>query len=254
MEGWSADRVPKPHVLCTVPCGQNPTGPMLTVARRRRIHALAQKFDLVIIEVGAHLSMAPEDWRLPSPPWMSMDACFALIPSARFLLQGRASASLPHPCSSTNISSTSWPHLRSSPMHLGSCSWPSSLDQQGGHCGASTCGPGASERSTGAVETYSCVSFMNQRARLPWRARPLQTQTCSYGSAYALNCTSGTVLIRRLRRVRAQIARAYGGAIRALSGCGTPRHAWVRLCTHNGSCIRRRLGSDFASTRQRRRG
>ncbi|KZT71215.1 L-tyrosine:2-oxoglutarate aminotransferase [Daedalea quercina L-15889] len=47
---WDAARGPKPHVLYTIPCGQNPTGSTLSVERRRKIYELAQRFDLIIVE------------------------------------------------------------------------------------------------------------------------------------------------------------------------------------------------------------
>ncbi|KAK1834825.1 pyridoxal phosphate-dependent transferase [Podospora conica] len=40
----------KPHVLYTVPTGQNPTGALQSAQRRREIYALAQKHDLLIVE------------------------------------------------------------------------------------------------------------------------------------------------------------------------------------------------------------
>ncbi|KIP08875.1 hypothetical protein PHLGIDRAFT_29342 [Phlebiopsis gigantea 11061_1 CR5-6] len=40
----------RPHVLYSVPSGQNPTGCTLSLERRKQIYALAQRFDLVIIE------------------------------------------------------------------------------------------------------------------------------------------------------------------------------------------------------------
>ncbi|KAH9923894.1 L-tyrosine:2-oxoglutarate aminotransferase [Fomitopsis serialis] len=50
MVNWDATRGPRPHVLYTIPCGQNPTGSTLSVERRRKIYELAQRFDLIIIE------------------------------------------------------------------------------------------------------------------------------------------------------------------------------------------------------------
>ncbi|PCH37798.1 L-tyrosine:2-oxoglutarate aminotransferase [Wolfiporia cocos MD-104 SS10] len=50
MADWNEERGPRPHVLYTVPCGQNPPGSTLTVERRKKIYELAQRFDLVIIE------------------------------------------------------------------------------------------------------------------------------------------------------------------------------------------------------------
>ncbi|KAH9930640.1 L-tyrosine:2-oxoglutarate aminotransferase [Fomitopsis serialis] len=47
---WSEERGPRPHVLYTVPCGQNPTGSTLSVERRKKIYELARRFDLLIIE------------------------------------------------------------------------------------------------------------------------------------------------------------------------------------------------------------
>ncbi|KAI0705929.1 pyridoxal phosphate-dependent transferase [Cytidiella melzeri] len=40
----------RPHVLYTVPTGQNPTGCTLSVERREKIYALCQRFDIMIIE------------------------------------------------------------------------------------------------------------------------------------------------------------------------------------------------------------
>ncbi|KAI0345430.1 L-tyrosine:2-oxoglutarate aminotransferase [Trametopsis cervina] len=40
----------KPHVLYTVPSGQNPTGCTLDVERRKKIYALCQRFDIMIVE------------------------------------------------------------------------------------------------------------------------------------------------------------------------------------------------------------
>ncbi|EPS95176.1 hypothetical protein FOMPIDRAFT_1054423 [Fomitopsis schrenkii] len=50
LENWPEERGPRPHVLYTVPCGQNPTGSTLTVERRKKIYELARRFDLLIIE------------------------------------------------------------------------------------------------------------------------------------------------------------------------------------------------------------
>ncbi|OCH88806.1 PLP-dependent transferase [Obba rivulosa] len=50
MANWKPEQGRKPHVLYTVPCGQNPTGSTLSVERRKKIYALAQRFDLIIVE------------------------------------------------------------------------------------------------------------------------------------------------------------------------------------------------------------
>ena len=47
---WDPARGRRPHVIYLVPCGQNPTGSTLSLARRRAIYALAQRFDLIIVE------------------------------------------------------------------------------------------------------------------------------------------------------------------------------------------------------------
>ncbi|KPI45022.1 Aromatic amino acid aminotransferase [Cyphellophora attinorum] len=41
---------PRPSVLYTIPSGQNPTGATQTLARKRAIYTLAEKYDLLIIE------------------------------------------------------------------------------------------------------------------------------------------------------------------------------------------------------------
>ncbi|EJD53205.1 L-tyrosine:2-oxoglutarate aminotransferase [Auricularia subglabra TFB-10046 SS5] len=40
----------RPHVLYTIPVGQNPTGSSLTLERRKKIYELAQKYDVIILE------------------------------------------------------------------------------------------------------------------------------------------------------------------------------------------------------------
>ncbi|PIL24415.1 hypothetical protein GSI_14169 [Ganoderma sinense ZZ0214-1] len=50
LAAWDPARGRRPHVIYLVPCGQNPTGSTLSLARRQAIYALAQRFDLIIIE------------------------------------------------------------------------------------------------------------------------------------------------------------------------------------------------------------
>ncbi|KAF9792106.1 pyridoxal phosphate-dependent transferase [Thelephora terrestris] len=51
LSSWSTRKQGKfPHVLYTVPCGQNPTGSTLSLERRKKIYAIAQKYDLLILE------------------------------------------------------------------------------------------------------------------------------------------------------------------------------------------------------------
>lgn len=40
----------RPHLLYTIPCGQNPTGTCLSEERYQAIYALARKHDLIIME------------------------------------------------------------------------------------------------------------------------------------------------------------------------------------------------------------
>ncbi|OBZ65805.1 hypothetical protein A0H81_14224 [Grifola frondosa] len=50
LANWNEERGRRPHVLYTVPCGQNPTGSTLSLERRKQIYEIAQRFDLIIIE------------------------------------------------------------------------------------------------------------------------------------------------------------------------------------------------------------
>lgn len=52
LTNWDATSYgsPKPHVLYTIPSGQNPTGSTLSVERRKQIYTLAQKHDIIILE------------------------------------------------------------------------------------------------------------------------------------------------------------------------------------------------------------
>lgn len=59
----------KPHVLYTVPTGQNPTGALQSPRRRREIYAVAQRHDLLIIEDEPYyfLQFPPPGTSLPPP-------------------------------------------------------------------------------------------------------------------------------------------------------------------------------------------
>ncbi|KAI0824495.1 L-tyrosine:2-oxoglutarate aminotransferase [Trametes gibbosa] len=50
LASWDPARGRRPHVLYTVPCGQNPMGSTLSLERRKRIYAIAQRYDIIIIE------------------------------------------------------------------------------------------------------------------------------------------------------------------------------------------------------------
>ncbi|KAI9744354.1 MAG: hypothetical protein M1835_002777 [Candelina submexicana] len=47
---WNMNRGKRPHLLYTVTIGQNPTGGVLSVQRRKDIYALCRKYDILIIE------------------------------------------------------------------------------------------------------------------------------------------------------------------------------------------------------------
>ncbi|KAF9246413.1 pyridoxal phosphate-dependent transferase [Melanogaster broomeanus] len=51
LTNWDESKMGRrPHVLYMIPVGQNPTGSTLSLERRKKIYAIAQKWDLVIIE------------------------------------------------------------------------------------------------------------------------------------------------------------------------------------------------------------
>ncbi|KAI0797535.1 L-tyrosine:2-oxoglutarate aminotransferase [Abortiporus biennis] len=80
MSTWDESiRGRKPHVMYTVPCGQNPTGCTLNLERRRKIYELCQRFDIIIIEDDPYyyLQYDPIDEDEPVSP----DTPFQFIPS-----------------------------------------------------------------------------------------------------------------------------------------------------------------------------
>ncbi|CAB42068.1 aromatic aminotransferase [Schizosaccharomyces pombe] len=50
METWDSSLGARPHVLYTIPTGQNPTGSTLTLERRKKFLTLAKKYDIIIVE------------------------------------------------------------------------------------------------------------------------------------------------------------------------------------------------------------
>ena len=50
LENWDISRGKRPHLIYTVPIGQNPTGGVLSLTRRRAIYALCVKYDIIIVE------------------------------------------------------------------------------------------------------------------------------------------------------------------------------------------------------------
>ncbi|KAF2281306.1 PLP-dependent transferase [Westerdykella ornata] len=82
----SARGARKPHLLYTVPTGQNPTGATQSAERRREIYKVCQKHDIYIIEDEPYyfLQMAPyTSSSEPDPPQPSSHAEFlaSLVPS-----------------------------------------------------------------------------------------------------------------------------------------------------------------------------
>ena len=50
LQCWNSDRGRRPKVLYTIPCGQNPSGATQSVARKRAIYKVTEKYDLVLVE------------------------------------------------------------------------------------------------------------------------------------------------------------------------------------------------------------
>lgn len=76
----------KPHLLYTIPTGQNPSGITQTAARRRAIYAVCQKHDVYILEDEPYyfLQMEPyagPDAPAPAPPANNADFLRQLVPS-----------------------------------------------------------------------------------------------------------------------------------------------------------------------------
>lgn len=63
----------RPHVLYTVPSGQNPTGCTLSVERRKQIYALARRFDFMIIEDDPYYYLQYNESGTLMPSFLSMD-------------------------------------------------------------------------------------------------------------------------------------------------------------------------------------
>ncbi|KAH7033258.1 pyridoxal phosphate-dependent transferase [Microdochium trichocladiopsis] len=50
MSNWDYSKGRRPHLMYSVTMGHNPTGGVLSVARRKQLYALASRFDIIIIE------------------------------------------------------------------------------------------------------------------------------------------------------------------------------------------------------------
>lgn len=50
LDNWDCNRGRKPHVLYTIPTGQNPTGATQSLERHLSIYQIAEKHDLILVE------------------------------------------------------------------------------------------------------------------------------------------------------------------------------------------------------------
>ncbi|KAF2266018.1 PLP-dependent transferase [Lojkania enalia] len=76
----------KPHLLYTVPTGQNPTGATQSLARRKELYSVCQKHDIFILEDEPYyfLQMPPytgADTAVPPPPASHTEFLQSLVPS-----------------------------------------------------------------------------------------------------------------------------------------------------------------------------
>ncbi|KAJ6155496.1 hypothetical protein N7470_006062 [Penicillium chermesinum] len=67
LENWDFRRGRRPHLMYTVTIGQNPTGGVLSIERKKQIYALCQKYDIIIIEDEPY-------WNLQYPSAYEMEA------------------------------------------------------------------------------------------------------------------------------------------------------------------------------------
>lgn len=80
LRNWEKDRgsAPRPRTLYTIPTGHNPSGTTISAERRRAVYALAQEFDLIILEDDPYYYLqldgpAGEGMLRPPPSFLSMD-------------------------------------------------------------------------------------------------------------------------------------------------------------------------------------
>ena len=88
LSNWDAEArgARKPHLLYTIPTGQNPTGATQSADRRRAVYKVAQKHDVYIVEDEPYyfLQMQPyngEGAAAPPPPATHEDFIDSLVPS-----------------------------------------------------------------------------------------------------------------------------------------------------------------------------
>ncbi|KAJ5913088.1 hypothetical protein N7504_001971 [Penicillium tannophilum] len=78
LENWDFRRGRRPHVMYTVTMGQNPTGGVLQIERKKEIYALCQKYDVIIVEDEPYWNL-----QFPSAYEMEAQARGLSIPSPR---------------------------------------------------------------------------------------------------------------------------------------------------------------------------
>ncbi|OJJ95432.1 hypothetical protein ASPACDRAFT_1876164 [Aspergillus aculeatus ATCC 16872] len=75
LENWDFKKGRRPHLMYTITIGQNPTGGTLSVARRKEIYALCQRYDILIIEDDPY-------WNLQYPSAAATEAQYRGSPAA----------------------------------------------------------------------------------------------------------------------------------------------------------------------------
>lgn len=88
LSNWdvSARGARKPHVLYTIPSGQNPTGATQSVERRAEVYKIAQKHDVIIAEDDPYYFLQMQPYKGPdaqpdAPPADYNEFLKALVPS-----------------------------------------------------------------------------------------------------------------------------------------------------------------------------
>ncbi|KAJ5908451.1 hypothetical protein N7495_001133 [Penicillium taxi] len=69
LENWDFKKGRRPHILYTIAIGQNPTGGVLSIERKKEIYALCQKFDVIIVEDEPY-------WNLQYPSAYELEASY----------------------------------------------------------------------------------------------------------------------------------------------------------------------------------
>ncbi|KAH8094916.1 PLP-dependent transferase [Cristinia sonorae] len=68
LSGWDeqARGAKRPHVMYTVPIGQNPSGATMGVSRKQEIYDICVEYDIIIIEDDPYYFLQMKEYRLPS--------------------------------------------------------------------------------------------------------------------------------------------------------------------------------------------